>query len=107
MKCLEKDRNRRYGTANALADDLQRHLDHHPVIAAAPSAAYRLGKFVRRHKVAVTAGAAVTAAIMLGFGVSTWLFFKEKAARGRAVRPRRCRPSFAGKLKPKWITAGR
>jgi WD40 repeat protein len=50
MRCLEKDRNRRYETANGLARDLQRYLNDEPVEARPPSAGYRLGKFVRRHR---------------------------------------------------------
>ncbi|HEX4590775.1 MAG TPA: serine/threonine-protein kinase, partial [Gemmataceae bacterium] len=60
MKCLEKDRNRRYETANGLARDLQRYLANEPVEARPPSAAYRLRKFVRRHR-----GAAVAATVVL------------------------------------------
>jgi hypothetical protein len=52
MKCLEKDRNRRYDTANGLAIDIQHHLNDEPVLACPPSAAYRLKKIVRRNKVA-------------------------------------------------------
>src|SRR5262249_26321024 len=50
MKALEKDRNRRYETANGFALDLQRYLADEPVQAGPPSAAYRLRKFVRRNK---------------------------------------------------------
>ena len=50
MKCLEKDRNRRYETANGLALDVQRYLADEPVLASPPSAVYRLRKFARRHK---------------------------------------------------------
>jgi tetratricopeptide (TPR) repeat protein/serine/threonine protein kinase len=50
MKCLEKDRNRRYETANGLAMDVQRYLADEPVVACPPSAGYRLRKFVRRNK---------------------------------------------------------
>src|SRR5262245_37176302 len=50
MKCLEKDRNRRYETANGLAADLQRYLNDEPVVACPPSAAYRFRKFVRRNR---------------------------------------------------------
>ena len=53
MKALEKDRNRRYGNANDFADDVLRHLAHKPVHAAPPSWAYRLRKFVRRHRAAL------------------------------------------------------
>ncbi len=62
MKALEKDRTRRYQTANALALDVRRHLNHEPVAAGPPSAAYRTRKFVRRHRVGV---AAVTALVVL------------------------------------------
>src|SRR5712672_463585 len=53
MKCLEKDRTRRYETANGLASDLQRHLSSEAVLARPPSAAYRFQKLVRRNKLAV------------------------------------------------------
>jgi len=51
MKCLEKDRVRRYETANGLALDIQRHLDNEPVMARPPSRLYEFSKTVRRHKV--------------------------------------------------------
>jgi eukaryotic-like serine/threonine-protein kinase len=57
IKALEKDRTRRYATANALAMDLRRHLANEPVMAGPPSAAYRTGKFVRRHRGGVAAAA--------------------------------------------------
>ena len=55
MKCLEKDRTRRYDTANALAMEIERHLNNEPVLAGPPSGAYRLRKFVRRNRVLVGA----------------------------------------------------
>jgi serine/threonine protein kinase/tetratricopeptide (TPR) repeat protein len=67
LKALEKDPTRRYQSASGLAEDVQRHLDQQPVLAAPPSAGYRLRKFVRRNKVAVTAGGVV--AVMLALGV--------------------------------------
>jgi len=85
MKALEKDRARRYESANGLAMDIQRHLADEPVMARPPSAPYRVQKLFRRNKIAVTAAGAVTAALVIGFGLSTWLFFKEKANRERAV----------------------
>jgi non-specific serine/threonine protein kinase/serine/threonine-protein kinase len=57
MRALEKDRTRRYQTANALAADVRRHLNNEPVSAGPPSAVYRAGKFVRRHRVGVAAAA--------------------------------------------------
>jgi serine/threonine protein kinase/WD40 repeat protein len=73
MKCLEKDRGRRYETANSLARDLERYLADEPVLACPPSAGYRLRKFARRHKAAVTAAALTAAALVLGLVVSTAL----------------------------------
>jgi len=72
MKCLEKDRARRYETANGLAMDLQRHLDNEPVVARPPSNLYRVQKLVRRNTLAVAAGALVTVALVLGAVVATW-----------------------------------
>ncbi len=66
MKCLEKDRRRRYATASALADDVGRYLMDQPVLATPPSAGYRVRKFVRRNRVVVLAAVAVAAALLLG-----------------------------------------
>jgi len=66
MKCLEKDRRRRYQTVSALADDIGRYLGHQPVLATPPSAAYQFRKFVRRHRTGVVAGGAVALAFLLG-----------------------------------------
>ena len=63
MKCLEKNRSRRYDTANGLAADLKRHLNNEPVIARPPSAAYKLQKAWRRNKLVFSAGATVAAGI--------------------------------------------
>jgi WD40 repeat protein/tRNA A-37 threonylcarbamoyl transferase component Bud32 len=91
MKCLEKDRTRRYETANGLARDIERHLDNEPVAARPPSAAYRLQKFVRRNRLVFTAATAVGLALVLGVLVSSWQAIratqagrKEAAARVRA-----------------------
>src|ERR1035438_7176137 len=75
MKSLEKDRTRRYETANGLAMDVQRYLNNNPVVARPPSRAYRLQKLVRRNKVVFAAGAVVAMTLIIGLGVSTWLFF--------------------------------
>ena len=72
MKCLEKDRTRRYETANGLADDLKRHLSNETVAARPPSSVYRFQKLVRRNKLAVTATGAVATALLLGIVISTW-----------------------------------
>jgi hypothetical protein len=85
MKALEKERARRYETANGLAVDIQRHLSNEPVLARPPSRVYRLQKLIRRNKVIFMAAAAVSAALIAGLGTSTWLFLKEREARQRAV----------------------
>ena len=64
MKALEKDRTRRYETANGFAADILRHLAHEPVVAAPPSRAYRLRKFVRKHRGAVIAASLVLLALL-------------------------------------------
>src|SRR5262245_40600737 len=74
MKCLEKDRIRRYESASSLARDVERYLHDEPVQACPPSAAYRLKKFVRRNKVAVLAASAIVAALAVTSGISTWLY---------------------------------
>jgi eukaryotic-like serine/threonine-protein kinase len=71
MKCLEKDRTRRYETANDLAVDLKRHLSTEPVLARPPSTAYRIQKTIRRHKLGFAAAAAVSLALLIGVTVST------------------------------------
>jgi serine/threonine protein kinase/Tfp pilus assembly protein PilF len=66
MKCLEKQRDRRYETANGLARDIQRYLADEPVEARPPSASYRLGKFLRRNKGPVLAASLVLLALVAG-----------------------------------------
>ena len=66
MKCLEKDRARRYETANALAMDLRRYLRHEPVLAGPPGAAYRMAKFIRRHRVPMGAVGGIMLALLAG-----------------------------------------
>jgi eukaryotic-like serine/threonine-protein kinase len=66
MMALEKDRTRRYDTANGFAADIQRHLAHEPVVAAPPSRGYRLRKFVRKHRGAVIAASLVLLALLGG-----------------------------------------
>jgi serine/threonine protein kinase len=84
MKCLEKDRARRYETANGLTADIQRHLGNEPVVACPPGNFYRFRKFVRRNKVAFATVSAVMISLIMGLAVSAILFFKEKAAHNRA-----------------------
>jgi serine/threonine protein kinase len=72
MKALEKDRSRRYETANGFAKDLERHLNSEPVQARPASAGYRLRRMVRRNKSAFAAAAVISAALLAGSGVSIW-----------------------------------
>ncbi len=92
MRCLEKDRARRYDTAVGLAEDIQRHLSDEPVQARPPTLAYRARKFVRRHKVGVLAASAIAAAILLGLTLATIGFIharrQSQIARKEAARSR-------------------
>src|SRR5207244_10370917 len=72
MKALEKDRNRRYETANGFARDVQRYLADEPVLACPPSAGYRLRKFVRRNKGPVLAASLVLFALLAGIAGTTF-----------------------------------
>jgi WD40 repeat protein/serine/threonine protein kinase len=72
MKCLEKDRNRRYETASAFAADVQRYLHDEPVQACPASAWYRFRKFARRNQVALLTAALIAVALVAGTVVSTW-----------------------------------
>src|ERR1043166_1164896 len=80
LKCLEKDRTRRYATANALAMDIERYTHEEAVLARPPSGLYRLQKLVRRNRLVVLAGATAVAALLLGSIISTWLFIRERNA---------------------------
>ena len=90
MKCLEKERARRYETTNGLATDIECHLNHEPVSAAAPGKLYRAGKFVRRHKVGLAMAAALVLLLLAGTVVSTWQAVRASRAeaRDRAARMR-------------------
>jgi serine/threonine protein kinase len=88
MKCLEKDRNRRYETANGLANDLQRYLTDEPVQACPPSAAYRFRKFALRNKVALLTAAAVLTSLVVGTVVSTWQAVRATRAEVTATNAR-------------------
>jgi len=89
MKTLEKDRNRRYGSASELADDVSRHLRELPVIARPPSIFDRMGKFTRRNRAGVLGGAAV---VLLATTASVWSVeradFRAEESRARTERLR-------------------
>ena len=89
MKCLEKDRTRRYETANGLAMDIERHLSHQPVIARPPSTIYRTQKFIRRKKLVVTAAGLIAITLLLGIAVSTRQAVRATRAEREQSRQRR------------------
>ncbi len=94
VKCLEKDRTRRYETASELALDIQRHLENEPVTARPPSALYRFQKLARRYRTAFTAAAMFAVVLVATTAVSVWqavrasraeLQAKERLAESEAI----------------------
>jgi non-specific serine/threonine protein kinase/serine/threonine-protein kinase len=85
MKCLEKDRARRYATADGLARDVGRYLRDEPVEASPPGAGYRLRKFVKRNRGRVASAALVVAALLAGIAGTTWGMIRADHARRNAV----------------------
>lgn len=89
LKALEPDSARRYASAAALAEDVQRHLKDEPVLAGETSWTYVMEKFARRHRPLVISGAVALLSILAGLAASTVLFFKEQQARTLAERVQR------------------
>ena len=85
MMALEKDRNRRYETANGMAMDIQRYLLDEPVLACPPRSGYRLRKFVRRNKVLLSTGAVVAATMCVGLVGTSWQTFRATRAENSAI----------------------
>jgi tetratricopeptide (TPR) repeat protein len=106
MRALEKDRTRRYPSASELAMDIGRFLSHEPVLARPPGRLYRFGKLVRRNKAIFAAASAVTLALLVGLGLSTWMFFRErraaKAARDLAAQNRLSSEIMGGVFSEIW-----
>ncbi len=88
MRCLEKERARRYESVGALAEDVRRYLADEPVAASPPSKLYRLRKFARRNKTLLGAGSAVAAALVIGLVVASIALARETAARHDAETAR-------------------
>lgn len=84
MKALEKDRTRRYPTANALGVELQRYLTGEPIIARPPSAAYRVQKFIRRNRGLVSSLAAIFSILILGVVGTSWFGYSAEQSRQNA-----------------------
>jgi serine/threonine protein kinase len=85
MKCLEKDRSRRYETATGLAADLKRHLNNEPVVARPASTVYRFQKALRRNKVMASAAVLVLMAILVGTVVSVMQALRARRELSRAL----------------------
>jgi len=86
MKCLEKDRARRYETANTLVLEIQRFLKSEPVLAGPPSATYRVGKFLRRNRLAVGAVAVVVIVLIAGLIGTSVMYVRADRERDKAQR---------------------
>ena len=89
MKALEKDRQRRYETANGLAMDVWRYLHNEPVAARPPSRIYRFRKLARRNWGVFAASGAIALALIIGLGISTVMFFKARESERRQAELRR------------------
>jgi tetratricopeptide (TPR) repeat protein len=88
MKCLEKDRGRRYQTANGLARDLERYLHDEPVEAGPPGAAYRLRKLARKYRAPLRVAGVFLVLLVLAAAVSVWQAVRATLAERAAVRER-------------------
>jgi len=89
LKAMRKDRSERYGSPGELARDIRNYLDGRPLVAAPESAAYRIRKFVRRHRTAVAVGVGLVAALAAAAGVSTAAWISESRARALAEQRER------------------
>ena len=78
MKGLEKDRTRRYETATGLARDVERYLNHEPVIAGPPSAYYRTRKFLQRNKVKVITASVLISLAIFSIGMGAFGYFQQR-----------------------------
>ncbi len=86
MKCLEKDRQRRYDTANGLAADLKRHLNNEPVIARPPSTAYRFQKAYRRNRLAFLAGGVLLVGLLTALSALAFALVRERSLKSESAR---------------------
>jgi eukaryotic-like serine/threonine-protein kinase len=86
LKCLEKDRERRYETANGLGMDLARHQSGEPVSAAPPSRTYQFRKFLRRHRTQALAGSLIAAALLAAVAGTTTFAIKERRRAAETAR---------------------
>ncbi|MSR69196.1 MAG: tetratricopeptide repeat protein [Phycisphaerales bacterium] len=103
MRCLEKDRTRRYESAGALAADLRRFLDGEAVLAGPPGKGYRIHKFVRRHRIAVTAGVSALVGLIT-FGVVVTIAWQDAVRQQQ--RAQQTLKVFTSSLKVSDVTGG-
>lgn len=99
LKAIEKDRARRYPSASELAADIERHLRNEPVAARPPSAAYRIGKFVRRHRAGVAAVGVAAVALAVGIVGLSAGFVRARRAEAEARHAREVAEREAGKAR--------
>ncbi|MHC4784529.1 MAG: tetratricopeptide repeat protein, partial [Planctomycetota bacterium] len=84
MKAMDKERERRYASVSELAADLRHHLRHEPVLAGPPTAAYKLRKLMRRHRLGVTAATTIVLVLIAATAVTTWQAIRATDAEQRA-----------------------
>jgi tetratricopeptide (TPR) repeat protein len=113
MKALDKDRTRRYESASAFAQDVEHHLRHEPVIAAAPSALYKFRKFARRNRGALSATVLLVVGLVIATTTSLWLTVRarraETTATMEAVKSRQVAMFLKEMLRGvrPWVASGR
>jgi len=106
LKALKKQPEQRYGTVEALADDIQRHLDQLPVMARPDSKAYRVRKFAARNRLAAGAAAAVLAAVTLGGGIAVWQAHTAREEQQKAEEVKQFLASILSEADP-WESRGK
>ncbi|MEM9594662.1 MAG: serine/threonine-protein kinase [Acidobacteriota bacterium] len=89
LRALERERSRRYGTASELAEDLRRHLEDEPVSAGPPELGYRLGKFIKRHRIAVVAATVIGALLVTFSALTSWQSLQLRRALDKSEREAR------------------
>jgi WD40 repeat protein/serine/threonine protein kinase len=88
LKAMRKERKERYDTPADLARDVQNYLEGRPLVAAPESTAYRVRKYIRRHRGFVIGSSTVLAALVLGLGLATWQWWEARTARDAAISAR-------------------
>ncbi len=106
MKCLEKDRTRRYETANGVAMDIRRYLNDEPVVAARPDALYTFRKFARRHRMPLATATAFAVLLVAGMIVTTSQTIRASRAEKVATSQARFLKSILESITPK-VAQGR